>query len=344
MALSPQAALACGAMVSESGQAELLGFEALLRWDGNREDLTVTVAYRSGDPKFAWLMPLPSPPTVSPVRDNLVAKAFQITEPPQLDEPESKDEGATAPPAVGGASGVNVIGRESAVGFRFVTLGGKEAPEVGRWMRVHGYAFHDRQEPVLQGYLDRGWVVVAAKVTPGHGVSTDNLHPVRFEFRSTEPIYPMAMAGTGHAEQDLGVRLFVLSPYRPTSTTYEERLVRPNANGLFSSPGRSLEMRYSAPLGDLAARMKATPETWLTRYEANLSTTDLVTDLVFARSADQTPIDYSDLENGDRVLLWVARIGVLLVAAVLAIWISLGMARRRRASEAPRMPGSGPSA
>jgi hypothetical protein len=56
-------------------------------------------------------------------------------------------------------------------------------------------------------------------------------------------------------------------------------------------------------------------------------------------------VDYAELvDEPPGVLVWVARVGVLLVAAVLAIWISLGMARRRRSSEAPRMPGPGSSA
>lgn len=327
-------------MVSESGGAELTGFEALLRWDGDREELVVSVGYTSGDPTFAWLMPLPSAPKVSEGDSDLITKAFQITEPPQVEEAESEDEGAGAPPAVGG--GVDVIGRDTVGGLRFVTLGGTNAGEVTRWMRKNSFAFHDRQEPVLQDYLDRDWVVVAARGLQGNP-GPASLVPVRFRFRSSEPVYPLTMAGTGHEEQDLDVALFVLSPFRPTSTTYEERIVRPTPSGEFPSPGRSLEIRYSAPLGDRAASMQASPETWLTRYEATLNTRDLVTDIVLAPAANQSPVDYSDLGSAQssRWILWTA-IGIVLV--VLAIVISLGMARRRRADEAARMPTQIPPA
>jgi Uncharacterized protein conserved in bacteria (DUF2330) len=335
--LSPQAALACGGMVSESGGAELVGFEALLRWDGDREELVVSVGYTSGDPEFAWLMPLPSPPKVSEAKDDLIAKAFQITAPPKPEEEGSEDETATAPPMVGGAPGVEVIGRETVGGLRFVTLGGGSAAEVTRWMRRHRFAFHDRQEPVLQDYLDRGWVVVAARGLQGNPGAA-SLVPVRFRFRTDEPVYPLALAGTGHEEQNLDVTLFVLSPFRPTATTFDERIVRPSETGDFPPPANQLELRYSAPLGEGPAdRMQATLGTWLTRYEATFVTTDLTTDLVFARSPVQSSIDYPELVagQGQNWILWIA---ISLVLLVLAIWISLRMAHRRRAEEAPRMP------
>ncbi|MGH2710439.1 MAG: DUF2330 domain-containing protein [Actinomycetota bacterium] len=336
LTLAPQAALACGAMVSEEGTAELLGFEALLRWDGTTEELLVSVDYRSGDPTFGWLMPLPAAPDIVEGDGALIEEAFAITEPPIAEE-EGDGEGAGAPPAVGGAPEVDVIGRDTVGGLRFVTLGAQGASDVARWMRKHDFGFHDRQEPVLQGYLDKGWVVVAARVAPGEKLDA-SLVPVSFTFPTPELTYPLAMAGAGHEKIDLGMSLFVLSPFRPASTTYPERVVEPDPSAGFGAPGRRLELRYSAPLGGQAERMGASPETWLTRYEANIPVQNLGQDLVLAPAAEQIPVDYSDLGDEDGVLVWVFRVAVVLVAAVLAIWISLGLARRRRSDEAPRMP------
>jgi hypothetical protein len=203
-------------------------------------------------------------------------------------------------------------------------------------MRKHRFEFHDRQQPVLQDYLDRGWVVVAARGLQGDPGAA-SLVPVRFRFRTAEPVYPLALAGTGHEEQELDVSLFVLSPFRPTATTLEERIVRPSETGHFPPPGNQLELRYSAPLGGAAGRMQAAPDTWLTRYEASLVTTELTSDLVFARSPDQSAIDYADLGDGTSGswILWTA---IAVVFLVFAVWISLAMARRRRAAEAARMP------
>lgn len=339
--LSPQAALACGAMISERGSGELTDFDALLRWDEGTEELLVTVGYVAAEPSFAWLMPLPSVPEVEQGDASLLEEALAITTPPI--EPRGEDgEGAGAPPVVGGAPGVDVLGRDTVGGLRFVTLGSKSAAEVTRWMRRHEFAFHDQQGPVIQKYLDRGWVIVAARVAPGEKV-VGTLVPVRFRFQADQPTYPLAMAGAGHAGSPMGMSLFVLSPFRPSSTTYSERIVTPDPETGFGLPGRTLELRYSAPLGDQAERMAATPDTWLTRYEANFFVNELKDDLILTSAEQQTPVDFSDVGDGeDGILVWVTRAGVVLVAAVLAIWISLGMARRRRSSEAAQMPNQPP--
>jgi hypothetical protein len=329
-------------MVSESGDAEVTGFEALLRWDGQAEELLVSVAYTSADPEFAWLMPLPSAPEVEEGDASLIEEAFAITAPPAV-QAGDKGEGAGAPPVVGGAPGVDVIGRDTVGDLRFVTLGSRSAAEVTRWMRKHGFGFHDRQEPVLQSYLDRGWVVVAARVAPGEQL-TAALVPVRFSFAAEEPTYPLAMAGAGHQDLALGITLFVLSPFRPMSTTYPEILVRPEATSGFERAGPKLELRYSAQLDDQARRMNATPDTWLTRYEGNMPVKRLDRDLVFSAAAVQEPVVYSDPGEGILIRTLLMGLGVVLLAAMLAIWISLWMAKRRRSSEAPRMPGTGPGA
>jgi len=350
IALSPQAALACGAMVSESGQAEMLGFEAMLRWDGATEELLVSVDFQSKDPTFAWLMPLPAAPEIEEADLKPIERALEISEPPDLSGvvPELlPGQEESAPPAVGGAQ-IDVLGSTRIGGLRFVTLSGKHAQDVAKWMRKHGFAFVDTQEPVLQGYLDRGWIVVAARIASGaEGFVSGSVLPVRFTFPSPEPTYPLAMTGSSHLGLGLGMRLFVLSPFRPTSSTYKERIIEPEPDGhfaLFNQGG--LELRYSAPLGKEASKLEAAPQTWLTWYESSgMSVNRLTQDLVFARAADQTPIDYSDLRaelETQRNWIWVQRIAFPLGGALLGVWVGRRIRRSRRASEAARMPNPPP--
>jgi hypothetical protein len=339
MTLSPQAALACGAFVSHSGRVELTGIEALLRWDGTTEGLLVSVSFQTQDPKVGWLMPLPSAPEIEEGDRRLIDEAFEITTPPV--EPSSDEGEGAGAPQVGNAPGVDVIGRETIGGLRFATLSGGSAGDVGRWMRQHRFGFHDRQEAVLQGYLDRGWVVVASRVAPGEA-PIPSLVPVHFTFGSPELVYPLAMAGSSHSDIYLAMTLFVLTPFRPASTTYPESIVEPTPDLASPLPGDHVSLRYTAPLGDNARRMEATSGTWLTRYEGTFPVDTLTQDLVLTKASDQTPVDYSDLDEDDGILVWVIRVAVVLLAAVLAIWISLGMARRRRSSEAAQMPNQPP--
>ena len=337
--LSPQAALACGAFVSDSGRVELTGIEGLVRWDGTTESLLVSVSFQTDDAKVGWLMPLPAAPEIEESDRTLIDEAIAITTPPQ--QPGSDEGEGAGAPQVGGAPGVDVIGRETIGGLRFVTLTGGSAGDVGVWMRRHAFGFHDRQELVLQSYLDRDWVVVAARVAPGKA-PVPSLLPVRFTFDSPELVYPLAMAGSSHSDIYLAMTLFVLTPFRPASTTYPESIVEPRPNLAPPLPGDDLELRYTAPLGGNAQRMEATPGTWLTRYEGLFPVDTLTEDLVLERAGEQDPVVFASADDEDGILVWVTRIGVVIVAAVLAIWITLGMARRRRSSEAARLPTPGP--
>ena len=139
------------------------------------------------------------------------------------------------------------------------------------------------------------------------------------------------------------MKLFVLSPFRPTSTTYPEQIVEPEPQGRFTPFNFGhLELRYSAPLGDKASRLDASADTWLTWYQGQwLSQRKLTQDLVLERSADQTPINYSSVREeveSERFWFWMQRIAVVLVAGLLAIWFSMRSARARRTAEAPQMP------
>ncbi|MGH2686028.1 MAG: DUF2330 domain-containing protein, partial [Actinomycetota bacterium] len=188
---------------------------------------------------------------------------------------------------------------------------------------------------VLQRYLDRGWVLVASRVAPGE-VITGSIVPVSFRFRSPEPVYPLAMAGTGHEEQDLDVRLFVLSPYRPESTTYPERVVRPSHTGHFIGVGPRLELRYSAPLAGDAARFEADASTWLSRYEGDLRSETLTEDLVFDRAPSQASVDYAELLDDfrtQRTWIYVQRVAypiLVLLAILVVVGLFIRRGRRRR--------------
>lgn len=300
-------ALACGGMVSEDGSAELDAFTALLSHDGATEELLVTVGYAAQEaasedgPGFAWMMPLPAAPEITEADAAALRAALDITEPPRReDHVPSLLPGVCACGAANDGAGGGLDVDRTVVGpFEFVTLRGGSTGSVQGWMGEHGFAFHDRQSPAVQAYLDRGWVLVTARVLPGVEPEGD-LTPVRFRFESGDPVYPLALAGSGHQGQVIPMSLFTVTPYRPAATSMPEDVVEPDDDGEFASPGNLLELRYSAPLSDadgrdLAVGVTVPDGSWLTRYEASWQATSLTEDLVFGRASSQTAIDYEAL-------------------------------------------------
>jgi hypothetical protein len=335
--LSGSPALACGGMVSPDGSAEVQGFEALLEHRDAEETLLVSVDYQAHAEatEFGWIMPLPAAPEIEQAVDEPIQAAVRITTPPREEDivpdliPTDEGEGVTA----GGAPGVDVIGRQVVGGLRFVTLGGTDAVEVRDWMRDHGFTFHDRQEPAIQSYLDRGWVVVAARLPDGSAPEAE-LVPVRFRFPTEDPVYPLALAGTEH-KGFLIMRLFVLTSKRVTSTTYGERVIPPG-DIRYDYPAKHLELRYAAPVTAADARSLGTEEgMWLSRWDAHWRTDRISGDLEFAISPDQSRLDFSGLLadwRTQRTWIYVQRVAypiLLLLAILIPVGLFVRRGRRR---------------
>jgi hypothetical protein len=341
-------------MVSPTGNAELTGFNSLLSFDGSTEHMVVSIGYLEGDDQgkgVAWLMPLPSVPQVTKSDQVGFQAAYAATAPPLRD-----DYVPGIIPSVCGCGGGNtaagggppVLGRAEVGPFEFVTLGGSSATDVATWMREHGFVFVDRQEPTVQAYLDKGWVIEAARLSPD-APPEGALTPVRLSFATGEIVYPLAIAGADHPGPAIDMTLFVVAPFRPSSSTFKEAVVRPDGSGEFRSPGDQLELRYSAPLetstrASVEKSMPVPAGAWLTRYQATWDLETLSQDLVLQRSSSQTPVnyqwlldDYAHDRRWARVGQWLFAFGfptglVLLISGivVLAVGASSGGFRRRR--------------
>jgi hypothetical protein len=321
--LTPIHAGACGGIVSPDGKAELNRFVALLSHDGSFEDMTVTVGYTGSGGGFAWMMPFPTKPEISRGDGTGIATASQITTPPTpSDYSLMHGSGAGAP------GYVEELGRTIVENLELVTLSATSGQDVASWMIGNGFSFHDSQQSVIQSYLDRRWVFVAARVLPG-APSKAHLALLRFRFQTDVPLYPLAIAGSSHTTSLL-MTVYVVTPSRPEADGMPQIVVRPNDSGEFAAPLNRLELRYSAPLTRLYDRdsigrsVSIPPTPWLTRFDANWLSTSLTTDLVLRKSPDQSAVDFTQLaqrfqSESDRTL----RITVAIVIAVVLFGLAV---------------------
>jgi hypothetical protein len=298
-AAAPTSAWACGAMVSSNGQAEMSGFVSLVSADGAGEDIVTAIAYGGQTADFGWLMPLPAAPQITRANTSGLAAAARITEPPYYRRQNFVPlpmMGAAAP----GAGGVVDLGRTVVAGIEFVTLQASGTDALSRWMAANGFAYHGQQAQALGSYLQRGWVVVAARLTR-EVASTGTSISVRLRFPSATLVYPLVVAGNNsHPDATVRTTFYVVTPWRPIADGLPTQVVKPDDQGTFAPPGDLLEMRYSAPLSssdaaDIGASVAVSPGAWLTLYASNWRAQDLKLDLVLMRSPDQSRVDFTAL-------------------------------------------------
>ncbi len=195
----------------------------------------------TGDPqKFAWIIPVTAVPDFSVGSDALFANLLSSTapiysftstrdcaddnrDPPGCSSLEASAGGDTfqeSTAATGfdeGGSGPQIIKREVVGAFEIVVLQGGTAAELIDWLDTYGYYQDPEATPIVQEYLDEGFMFAAAKLL--HGAGVDEIQPLVLTYEGSEPCVPLRLTRIA-ATEDMGVRVFSLADMRTVPSTY----------------------------------------------------------------------------------------------------------------------------
>ncbi|MEV0269413.1 DUF2330 domain-containing protein [Hamadaea sp. NPDC050747] len=259
-------ACACGAFVANdklSPQRET----ALVELAGRTEAVTVSVLTRSEVHQAAFLMPVPSRARFE------IADAKIFTELDQISRPEVKvrrvvvsGDGAGAPGQ--SADGATVVDHVEVGPYDVAQLSGTDATAVSRWLTDNGFTLPTALGDALKPYLAEGWLVVAVRLAPTSGSLSDGLPPMRVEFETDTPVYPMRLSATAERRQPL--RLYVLADHRMD-------ISNPAPKG--SAPDLTFagEVKPDTATPTLSALL--TGPRFLTRYDGEFSPSQITDDI-----------------------------------------------------------------
>ncbi|HET7481448.1 MAG TPA: DUF2330 domain-containing protein [Actinomycetota bacterium] len=323
-------AWACGGMVSDNGSAELTSMTAALSFDGSQERLLVQVGFGGATGEsFGWLMPVPAAPEIEPADDSVLDAALTATTPPVRDDyVPSLLPGlcACGGGGEGAAGGVQHLGTTVVGDVRFDTIAGR-AGALSTYLDNHNFELDAHQRDAVTDYVRRGWVFVTGTVADG-APAAGRITPVLFTFQTDEAVYPLEMAGDDAHPGDVAMDVITVTPYRPTSTTYDEHVLRPDPDGAFVTGMDSLGLVYSAPVTDEQRRALAPltggTHAWLSRYRANWSLGALTDDLVLAEGPS-TRIDYVSLLASYRSDARWVNVGRFAFAYSMLLFLVLGI-------------------
>lgn len=113
-----------------------------------------------------------------------------------------------------GSAGIDVVKAEKAGIYDVKVIRGDGAGPVLEWLKENGFAFGESDRQAFQGYVDRGWCFVTAKVAPAPGTDKDKIAfegmaaPLILEFSSDRPIYPLALTATAGTETEILIYTF----------------------------------------------------------------------------------------------------------------------------------------
>jgi hypothetical protein len=211
-AAGPVQACGCGVYLPLEGQASVSEEHALIRWDGQTEDIVMTLGVLGGSKEAAVIFPVPTQATVK-LADAKVFDALRELTKPRVINVIDFFPGITG----GGAPGappVTLLERQTLGPFDVSTLAATDVNALGDWLTTNGYKFPPQIADALEPYVAQNWYYVAVRLSPG--ASGDQLRgaldPLWITFAHNQIVYPMRPSAL--ARDSLTVFLYVLADHR----------------------------------------------------------------------------------------------------------------------------------
>ncbi|MCL4304194.1 MAG: DUF2330 domain-containing protein [Anaerolineae bacterium] len=336
LAAAPAEACGCGVYIPREGEGSVVQERALVRWDGQTEDIVMALGVQGHSSEAAWIMPVPARATVKLGEVSLFDTLQELTQPRVeyrygLMPPLMLGAGAAPDGVIGGAPPVLLLNQQTLGPFEISTLAATDASALSDWLADNGYNFPEGLAEVLQAYVEQNWFYIAARLTSGvEGEElTGDLDPLWITFPSDEIVYPMR--ATALASGVMPVFVYVLADHR-----VEKAQTFGDAHVSFADWIDPATLPAGSPLAPFLER-----KLFLTKFEERIWNPQLVTGDYIFTFTDQDEI-YHDVEveyvydiGGVPIILLVMG-GVCLVGlGLVAGLILLLLSRRRRRGEKP---------
>ena len=276
---APSSAQACGGTFCDAGPSVMpvdqTGENVMFVVADGQVEAHIQIQY-TGDPeRFAWIVPVMAEPTVE-VGSDLLFTALQDATVPTFTvstRTEGCSSGGGGGAGGGGGCGVTLqaerpasfdedvpVGgedegeptvrqRDLAGSYEYVVLEGGSTEGIVGWLDENGFAQDDDAPPILQDYIDDGFLFVAFKLRSGHGV--DQIHPIVLRYPGNEACVPMRLTRIA-ARDDMGVRTFFLGDDRVAPTNFRHVQLNP-VKFDWEFPGANYEEAVSLAVDEEAA-------------------------------------------------------------------------------------------
>lgn len=239
----PGIAGACAALFSPDATVQQSAQRIIFTMDEQAGEISafVQVNYTGAAEDFAWVVPMPSNPTVDVVESAMFSELQSLTE-PQYRFPAKNcanlvpgfDGVGSAPGAAGG--GVDIYQQGQVGPYDFSVVGGDDAAALTRWLRDNGYRITPPMEPLIKAYTDERMLFLAMKLQGNREAS--EIQPVKMTFRAERPVIPLRLAAVG-AEPDTEIFVWIFATRQATPTNAHRLLIADEQVGIITFSGQN---------------------------------------------------------------------------------------------------------
>ena len=218
----PAGACGCGIYLPQDGEASVSEEHVLIRWNGQSEDILMTLGVLGSSREAAVIFPVPTRASVKLGDARVFDELRELTRPVEKTIYQFLPMMGAGAPASTGA--VTVLDRQTLGPFDVSTLAATDANALGDWLSSNGYNLPPEVTRALEPYIAQGWYYIAVRLSPGVGgqALTGALDPLWITFPYDRIIYPMRPSAL--ARSSLTVFMYILAEHRvekPVSFGYQ---------------------------------------------------------------------------------------------------------------------------
>ncbi len=323
-------ACGCGIYIPREGDATVSQERALVRWDGQREDIVLSLGVLGGSQQAAIILPVPSQADVKLADANLFDQLAEMTKPLEREEIEwvffpSLGNGALPPEgALGaGAPPVNVLSRQTLGPFDVANLAATDSAALQTWLDDNGFQLDPAVVALMQPYVADAWTFVAVRISPDQATAqlSGDLQPLWISFDSPELVYPMR--ASSHAKNTQSMFLYILADHR----------INKQNNFGSSRVAYADWVEPSALPANSALAPLATRKLFLTKYQDTIIPNEVDGDFLFAPATDETyrEVIVRRVQRDVSGIVLLAFCALVLIGIIGFVVLTVVVARRRQA-------------
>ncbi len=338
--LAPPAAGCCpappsGKPVVNADQTVIIIWDAASR----TEHFIRQASFKSQADDFGFLVPTPNQPQLSESGNEAFPFLIKLTEPERKKTPRPSGSlgcgcGAPRVRMLEATPGVKLLAEKLVAGFQAVVLEAKSANALVGWLKEHGYAFSPEVEAWAKPYVEAGWKITAlrvAKSKDGRNEQTVTASSLRLSFKTDRPLFPYREPDPRKQAAALGAQHRLLRIYFLADARYQGELTREVAwtgQVAWANPLSSPDHKRLFELLNLPDT-PAHADGWLTEFEDDWPYQAAPADVMFSRSADQSPVKRPPIYEYTAAP-WPTDLTIYALAAVVVMPPLLRRLRRER--------------
>ena len=273
----------------------------------------VQIEYTGSAPDFSWILPLPEAIGTEDVEvPEDAMEAFReleaATDPvfilPPLPDCEVAPSNQAVAPVAAAAPGVEVFASGEVGPYGFDVVGSEDPDALVTWLRENSYSVTVAMEPLIDVYVEEGFVFLAMKLRPDAGVQ--DVEPVKVTYPSSGPMIPLRLTAVA-ANPNMAVLTWIFADQQAVPLNYakmeiaDEELIfygrgaRSNYRLLMSRRadeygGQAFITEYAAPSRELVVghgllRDLSRRYAYVTRLNTVISPEEMTVDPVFGYDA-----------------------------------------------------------